>query len=416
MPPAKSKRVHAFATGLLVLMAVLYFLARSLEPGHPGWGWLRAFAEAGMVGALADWFAVVALFRHPLGLPIWHTAVIPSSKDKIAENLARFVQEHFLGPEQIVGRLGGLRVASRFAGWLADRDHAALVAGKVADGLPVLLDKLDDRHMRTFLRESVLSLSDKVPAAPLAGQLVEMLMDSGQHEMLLEEVLVLSKRLLDENEDLVADRIGAELGKVPDLLGLKGVLVRTVAGRIVQNLQDGADQIAGDKSHPFRRRFHDKLDEIARNLRESPEWYAKAEELKQAVLTNPALTGSLDALWSGVKEELGARLGSDASPLRNSLADFVQEAGLRLQEDAEFQEKLDGWIRDGVESLVRNHGHEIGGLIRDTVRRWDGAELSAKLEAQVGSDLQFIRINGTLVGGLVGLALHGIGHLISLIR
>ncbi len=409
----KSKAVHALATGLLVLMAALYALARSLEPGHSAWGWVRAFAEAGMVGALADWFAVVALFRHPLGLPIPHTAIVSKRKDRIAENLARFVQEHFLGPEQIVERLGRLRAAERFAGWLAERGHAERVAEKVADGLPALLDKLDDRHMRAFLRESVLSLSDKVPAAPLAGRLVEMLMDSGQHEALLDEGLAVSKKLLDENEDFIAGRIEAELRKVPDLLGLKSLLVRKAAARIVRNLQDGADEIAKDPGHPFRRRFHDKLEEVGHRLRESPEWHEKAEDLKRAVLTNPALTGSLDALWGGVKEELAARLAvGHPSRLRSRLADFVQEAGLRLQEDAEFQEKLDGWIREGVESLVRKHGHEIGGMIRDTVRRWDGQELSAKLEAQVGADLQYIRINGTLVGGLVGLALHGIGHVL----
>ena len=413
MSPPNSKGVYALATGLLVLMAVLYALARSLESVHPLWSWVRAFAEAGMIGALADWFAVVALFRHPFGWRIPHTAIIPNSKDEIAENLANFVQVHFLGPEQIVERLRRLRVADRFAGWLAERDHAELVADKIADSLPALLDKLDDRHMRSFLRESVLSLSDKVPAAPLVGRLVEMLMDSGQHEALLDEGLIVSKKLLDENEDFIAGRIEAELRKVPDLFSLKTIFVQKVAGVIVRNLQDGADEIAKDPRHPFRRRFHDKLEEIGHRLRESPEWHEKAEELKQAVLTNPVLTGSLDALWSGVKEELAARLAVDhSSRLRSRLADFVQESGLRLQADAAFQVKLDGWISDGVESLVRSHGHEIGSLIRDTVRRWDGHELAAKLEAQVGADLQYIRINGTLVGGFVGLLLHGIGHII----
>lgn len=413
MPSPNSKGIYALATGLLVLMAALYALARSLESAHPLWSWVRAFAEAGMVGALADWFAVVALFRHPLGWRIPHTAIIPNSKDQIAENLARFVQEHFLGPEQIVERLRRLRVAERFASWLAERDHAELVAEKVADGLPALLDKLDDLHMRSFLRESVLSLSDKVPAAPLAGRLVEMLMDSGQHEALLDEGLIVTKKLLDENEDFIAGRIEAELRKIPDLFSLKTIFVQKVAGMIVRNLQNGADEIAKDPHHPFRRRFHDKLEEVGHRLCDSPEWHEKAEDLKRAVLTNPALTGSLDALWSGVKEELAARLAVDhSSQLRSRLADFVQESGLRLQADAEFQEKLDGWIRDGVESLVRSHGHEIGSLIRDTVRRWDGHELASKLEAQVGADLQYIRINGTLVGGIVGLLLHGIGHLL----
>lgn len=413
MPPPNSKGVYAVATGLLVLMAVLYVLARSLESAHPLWSWVRAFAEAGMIGALADWFAVVALFRHPFGWRIPHTAIIPNSKDEIAENLARFVQEHFLGPDQIVERLRRIRVADRFAGWLAERDHADLVAEKIADGLPALLDKLDDRHMRAFVRETVLSLSDKVPAAPLVGRLVEMLMDSGQHEALLNEGLIISKKLLDENEDFVAGRIEAELRKVPDLFNLKTVFIRKVAAMIVRNLQNAADEIARNPRHPFRRRFHDKLEEIGHRLRESPEWHEKAEELKQAILTNPALTGSLDALWSGVKEELAARLAADhPSRLRSRLADFVQESGLRLKADAEFQEKLDGWIRDGVESLVRSHGHEIGSLIRDTVHRWDGNELAAKLEEQVGADLQYIRINGTLVGGFVGLLLHGIGHLL----
>ncbi len=393
-------------------MAILYVIARSQETREPLWGWVRSFAEAGMVGALADWFAVVALFRHPLGLPIPHTAIIPRSKEKLASNLARFVEQNFLGPEQIVERLKKHRIAERIVGWLAEKDHAEILADRVADHLPALLDTLDDRHMRSFLRDSVLSVSEQLPLAPLTGQLIDILMESGRHEILLDEGLSMAKKLLHENADLISNRIKVELKILPERSILRSVLTVILTRKVIQTLQQGADEISKNPDHPFRQRYHQKLEEFSRRLRESPEWQEKAEFIKISLLTNPALIDSLDSLWNGVKKELIHRLSEeDESGLQTRMAEFIQNAGQRLQEDTIFQAKLDDWIRSGVSSLVRRHGDEIGNLIRDTMGRWDGKELSEKLEQQVGADLQYIRINGTLVGGLIGLILHWIGGL-----
>lgn len=409
----QKSRIYGLATGLLIVMALLYVLARYLEPTHAAWSWVRAFTEAGMVGALADWFAVVALFRHPLGCSwIPHTAIIAKRKDKIADNLASFVQEHFLGPEQIMARLDRMQITSRLSEWLAQRDKAEIVSGHIADALPRILNALDDSHMRRFIRESVESLVGKVPVAPLAGRMIDILMERGWYVDFFENGLRFGKHMLDENVDLIANRLAMEMAKVPDFLGLKRILIQTAAKKIVSNLQNGIDEILRNKKHPLRSRFFLKVSEAGRKLRESPEWYESAENLKRTILNHPTLIGSLDSLWGEAKVALEENLKSSKSSIRNRITEVLQETGLRLQKDKQFQTKLERWIHDGLNYLIQNHGGELGNLIRDTMNRWDGAELSEKLEAQVGPDLQYIRINGTLVGGLVGIALHALGLLL----
>lgn len=415
-PAPKRKKIYLIATGLLLFMAVLYTIARSLESRYPWLAWVRAFSEAGMVGAIADWFAVVALFRHPLGLR-WlpHTAIISTRKDQIADSLANFIQNHFLSPSQIIDRLKKFKVAERFSDWLTDQEHADQIATKITETLPSILDVLDDRHMQTFLQESIFYMVNRVPVAPLAGRMLDMLMESGQHEELLNEGLRVSKHLLDEHIDLVEDRIAFQLKMVPDLpvLGpLKQIFIEKTAQKIVSNLQSGLDDIMMRPDHATRVKILNKLSELSVNLKNSPEWHARVEELKQSILSNPALINSLDTLWEGLKNELRKYLAVTPSPMQPRLSKIIQDIGKRVKNDPAFQGKIDGWIQDVVESLVRTHGHEVGNLIRETVERWDGEELSRKLEEQVGSDLQFIRINGTLVGGLVGIVLHALGLLI----
>lgn len=394
-------------------MAILYALGRTLESQHPAWGFLRAFAEAGMVGALADWFAVVALFRHPLGMSwIPHTAIIPRRKNQIGDNLAKFVQEHFLGPAQITARLAKVNLSEKLAVWCSAPGHAESVANKIAEGLPGLVNALGDTDMQRFLKENLLTWAQRIPLEQWGGKMLGMLTETGRHQDLLEQALRFTKTLLDDNVPMVEERIAGELEKVPGLFGLKTMFVKKTAAKIVSNIQQTLDDIVDDPFHTLRLQFDDKVNELARELPESPAWHERAETLKRELLSNEALLQSLEAVWTGLKRELLADLAREDSAVKAQITRGIREIGSALAKDPAFRDKLDGWIRDAAAYLVRSHGHEIGSLIRDTVHKWDGDELSAKLEAQVGADLQFIRINGTLVGGMVGIVLHALGLLV----
>lgn len=396
------------ATGLLIAMAGLYVTVRSCEGPHPAWGFVRAFAEAGMIGGLADWFAVVALFRHPLGLPIWHTAVIARSKDQIADNLARFVEENFLGPVRITARLAKLQLAGKLAVWLGRAENSARVAHAVAAALPGVIDALDDHDMRRFVRDNLTSIGEKIPLALLGAKMLTALSGTGYDVQLLEQGLRLTKTLLHDNLGMVEERIAAELEKVPGLFGLKAMFVKKTAHKVVNNIQGSLDAVLADTEHPLRHQFQDKVRGFAEDLASSSEWHERAESLKQELLSHQVLLGAVESLWDAFKRELIEDLARRDSWVRDRLTSALSDLGKGLARDEAFREKLDTWILQAAGHFVKSHGHEIGNLIRDTVHKWDGREMAAKLEEQVGPDLQRIRISGTIVGGLVGLALHAL--------
>lgn len=414
MPPPPSspaRRLHLLATGLLALMAGLYVLGRSLEGHHAAFGFLRAFAEAGMVGALADWFAIVALFRHPMGIPIPHTAIIPRRKDQIADSLARFVEENFLGPAQISAKLAQLGLVRRAAAWLTPPGHAELAAEKLTGLLPIVLDSLDDRDVKRFLRESLAAQARRLPLAPLGSRLLRLLVESGHHQELFTEILRAAKALLAGNVEFVEERIANELRKVPGIFGLRSMLVKGTAKKVVSNIQNSLDEILGHPEHRIRGQFDGKARELLEDMLASPRWEARAEALKDELLSNEALLGSFEAVWDGLKEWLEEDLAHEDSAVKAELARALRELGHQLERDEALAGKLEARLLEAAEYFTRSHGHEIGNLFRETVGRWDGAQLAEKLEAQVGADLQYIRINGTLVGGLIGIALHAIGLL-----
>lgn len=408
------RSTRSLATGLLVVMAVVYVGARTGEAHYPALAWVRAFAEAAMVGALADWFAVVALFRHPLGLPIPHTAVIPRRKKQIGDNLAAFIQENFLTAENIAARLRRADLVRRTADWLSGEANAATIARKLTAAAPRLLEALDEDGMRRFLRDQVVLQIRRIPLAPLAGRLLGILSENGRDQELLDQALRVVRLAVGENKPLITAKIAEELAVVPDFPGvteLKGALCRSLAGRIVEKVQGTLDDILADPDHVVRSQFDARLAAFVAELGASPELAARAEQLKESFLGNATLTGSLEALWSAVRHEIVTDLADADSRIHRQLTGVIRQVGVAVAADAAFQQRLDAWMLHTLRSLIEAHGHEVGALIRETVDRWDGREVAEKIESQVGSDLQFIRINGTLVGGLVGLTLHALGVL-----
>ncbi len=397
------------ATGLLVAAAVLFVVTRWFESRYAWLGFVRAFAEAAMVGGLADWFAVTALFRRPLGLPIPHTAIVPTRKDRIGRSLGMFVQRNFLSPEVVGAKLRAARVGEKAARWIADPLHARMVARQVAAGLSGAAEVLRDEDVQGFVERSLVTRARKVQVAPAMGRILNLLTADGRHQELLDEALRLATRFLSENEEMIRDRIAAEApwwmpGAVEDRIHEK------VVAAVERTLQD----VAANPDHELRERFDEAVRGFAERLRTSPATIARAEAIKEDMLQHPAVREYANTVWSDVKAALGRYATADLEGGEGSGALAAVERGLvslgnAVLADPALTAKVDAWVLDATLFVVEQYRSEVSALIESTVAGWDPAATSRRIEIQIGRDLQFIRINGTLVGGLVGVLLYTIG-------
>ena len=407
------------ATGLLVAAAVLFLIARAVEVAHPWVGYIRAFAEAAMVGGLADWFAVTALFRHPLGLPIPHTAIVPSRKDRIGRSLGQFVQANFLAPAVVGAKLAAARPGERLARWLVAPGHARLVARQAASALSGAAEVLRDDDVNAFVERSLVSRLRKVQAGPLLGRALSLLTADNRHQELLDEALRITARGVSDNQDVIRARIAAEApwwvpGAVEDKLHQK----------IVDGLEGTLRQVSADPSHPLRARFDEAVRNFAERLRTSPETIARAEAVKEEMLAHPSVREYAGGIWGDVKAALARQAevlgrgdgGAGAEHAPNAVERALVTLGESVLADPSLAAKLDGWIVDAVLAVVDQYRDEVSELIEGTVQGWDPTATSQRIEVQIGRDLQFIRINGTLVGGLVGVLLYAIGQVLERVR
>jgi len=393
------------ATGLLVVMAVA-FVVITVFGDNTGWtGYAQAAVAASLVGGVADWFAVTAVFRHPLGVPIPHTAVIVERKDKFGETLGAFVQENFLSSDAMTARLREAHLARRLGDWLGDRAHAETVARHVADAAVQLADMLRDEDVQGVLHEQLRRGFETVPLAPLAGKVLRGATEEGRHQELFDAVLRGVGRSLDENRETLRSRFEEESPWwVPT----------AIDHRIFDRLLDGFcsffDSINADPNHELRTRLDDWIAQLAERLEHSPEYRVRGEQLKGELLDHPELRDWLGSLWVDAKAALRSQAADPESELQQRLADAIVAAGRRLGSDPALAEKVDDVIEWGVRYVGEHFHAEIAGLVSGTLARWDAEETSRKLELLLGPDLQFIRINGTVVGGLVGLGIHFAGN------
>jgi uncharacterized membrane-anchored protein YjiN (DUF445 family) len=395
------------ALGLLLMAALLYMLASAMHARHPAWGYLAAFSEAAMVGAMADWFAVVALFRHPLGLPIPHTAIIPSNKDRIGENLSHFIVVNFLTTEQVLQRLVRLDVAARLARWLANPAHARQAADHAAEALRYALGTLDDERVRHFFRSTVLDQLDRLDVALLGGQILDVLTVDRRHEVLLDALLrKLAGRLdNDELKERIAEVIATEV-KFLRLVGMDHAAGRYAASKLVSGGIRLLGEMAGDPAHPLRIEFDQFMSGFVVRLKEDPELRARVEAIKRDLLASPAIAAYLQSLWGDVVAWLQSDLMSEHSTLRTRAAMAVQMVGEKLQTDAPMQAWINEQLMLAAPRWIERYREDIRLYIVGRVAQWNAQEMTDELENNIGRDLQFIRINGTLVGGLVGLVIH----------
>ena len=396
------------ATGFLVATTVLFLLVTLLTDSTGFWGYVQAMAEASMVGGLADWFAVTALFRHPLGIPIPHTAVIVDRKDEFGRTLGEFVQENFLSAGVITERVRNARLVQRSAEWLSNPDNARQLSGHAADLAVGLADLVNDEDVHRLVDDELAAAVERLPVAMLAGRGLEMMTAENRHHELFDAILRGLERFLDESRETLRARFAQEAPWwLPD----------AVDDRIFDRLFEGVSRLLGDVNRnpndEVRKQFDAWLASLIDRLEHSPEMQDRVDELKREVLEHPQLREWSGSLWGEVKEVLREQAAEPESELRKRIADGVQALGHRLCDDEALRAKANQMIEDGVAFFAEHFHDELAELISGTVERWDASETAQKLELLLGRDLQWIRINGTVVGGLAGLVIHAIAQALA---
>ncbi|MBI4934478.1 MAG: DUF445 domain-containing protein [Actinobacteria bacterium] len=403
---AGMRRMKALALGLLVFVTIVFLVARWLEEDHSWVGYIRAFAEAAMIGALADWFAVTALFRHPLGIPIPHTAIIPNRKDQIGESLGEFVQTNFLTQEVLHERLDQAHIGRRLGTWLSEPTNASKAGSAVADALRGSLEVIDDRDVGAALQGMIERKVRDTPIAPLIGRAIDVGMDGGHHQRLLDATLSGLGNFLDDNRNTFRDRLRTESPWwVPE--GIDDRIFEKIYTAVHSFIGD----IGRDPNHPMRRSIDERMLAFAERLKTDPGLVAKLEELKGELLEHRDVQAWLQSLWGEVKQSTLIATDDPDSELRRRIDRSLMRLGSRLVAEPELQAKVDDWVRRAAGYVVDHYRGEVADIISSTVAKWDGKATSERLELQVGRDLQFIRINGTIVGGLAGLAIYSLTQL-----
>jgi uncharacterized membrane-anchored protein YjiN (DUF445 family) len=398
-------RMRRNATGLLGLAAVVFVVSRLLEQRFAWMSFLRATAEAAMVGGIADWFAVTALFRYPLGIKIPHTAIVPTRKDKIGGSLGRFVERNFLSPEVLATRLRSAKVAERVAEWLQRPESAERLARHATEAIGVMVRSLDDREVEALIERQLTSRLGEMEVTPLAADVLSLYLAGNRRQELLDGTLALIDRLLDENKDQLRERIEREIPWwVPAPIDEK------IYQKIFSATEGALHDVRYDHDHPFRHRFDELVSTSVEKLKSSPDVIAKGESLKEEFLDSSAIPAFSQKLWADLKDTLLPAPG-ERSDLTLPIERAIMRFGESLLADEALMAKINGWLEGAVIHAAEEYRHEVATLIESTVARWDPEDTSRKIELQVGRDLQFIRINGTLVGGLVGLVIHTISVL-----
>ena len=396
----------AFLVGATVIFAVAWWFE---SRGAPEWvGYVRAAAEAGMVGALADWFAVTALFRRPLGLPIPHTAIIPTRKDVLGGSLSEFVGANFLAEPVVRDKLSRVEVSRRLGAWLSQRDNAERVTAELATVLRGAVAVLRDEDVQAVLEQAVVRRVIAVPWGPPLGKLLGQVLEDGSHHKLVDLMCDRVYEWVRDNHAtvlrVVSDRAPTWSPKFVDAM---------LADKVYGEVLSFAWAVKTDSTHPMRLALDRFLLEFAEDMRTDPVIMERAEQVKHQMLEHPAVQNVIGSAWEHVKKMLLDAAEDSSSELRRRVTDGLASLGERLTGDDALRGKVDRWVSDAAAHVVVNYRDEITGLISDTVRRWNAEETSRKIELQVGRDLQFIRINGTVVGALAGLVIYTVAHLVT---
>ncbi|MFF0202202.1 DUF445 domain-containing protein [Streptomyces sp. NPDC005017] len=401
------RRMKLTATGMLLFVAVVYVLAEwASHEGAGAWaGYVAAAAEAGMVGALADWFAVTALFRHPLGLPIPHTAIIPTKKDQLGVSLGEFVGENFLSEDVVRGRLRSVGISSRLGAWLAEPEHADRVTAELATALRGALTVLRDSDVQAVVGEAITRRADAQEIAPGIGKMLQKVVADGGHRRVVDLVVSRAHDWLVLHGDSVMDAVqGGAPGWTPRFVDKK------VGERVYKELLRFCAEMRDMPSHPARGALDRFLGDFASDLQSDTDTRARVERLKGEVLGRGEVQDLIASAWTAVRSMIVAAADDERSELRLRVRASLLSLGTRMATEPRLQEKVDRWVEGAAVHVVTTYRKEITSLITDTVAGWDAEHTTRKIEANIGRDLQFIRINGTVVGSLAGLLIYTVSR------
>ncbi|MFJ6652949.1 DUF445 domain-containing protein [Microbacterium sp. NPDC091313] len=401
------RTMKAVALGALVFMAVLFAVSFAFQERYAWLQWVRAAAEGGMVGALADWFAVTALFRHPLGLPIPHTAIIPRRKDEIGRSLGEFIETNFLSAPVVRGKLESTAIAARLGAWLSEEPHAERVATEAAAAAGGVLRALSDDDVRDVIEDLAREHLLAPDWGPSLGTWLEKVVASGAHTGAVDLAADSIATWLAANQEAFSGLVSRRLpGWVP------GIAHRLVDDTVYRQAVSFVDAVRADPQHPARHAVDGYLHRLADNLQHDPATIGRLEDAKAAVFDSPRVRALASEAWATAKNGLLAALADPASGLRRRAVQALVEIGGRLSSEPALQRRVDTWVTDAAVFVVERYRHDIASVITDTVERWDPAETTEKIELLVGRDLQYIRLNGTIVGALAGVSIFSVAELL----
>jgi uncharacterized membrane-anchored protein YjiN (DUF445 family) len=403
MTEDRGRAMRRTATAMLVLMAGIFVLAHLMEDAHPAWGFVAAFAEAAMVGGLADWFAVTALFRHPLGVPIPHTAIVPNNKDRIGEQLALFLKDNFLTPSVVARRMRRFDVAGAIGRFLVQPSGGQ---GRMREGaarlFAMILESLDDERLGGNAKTMVANRLRDLDVAPLLGQAIEAAIAENRHVPIIDGIVRWAANILDANEEVVRAMVYERANNFMRWLAIDDRL----SDAIISGLRKLLVQMEGDPHHPLRDQANEGFVRLAFDLQNDPEMQSKVDRFKHDMIENPAVADWLDGLWEQAREALLRAARDPDKAMEGRFGEALRDLGKTLQEDLQLKRAINGFARRATVGAVADYGDSIVTLVSDTVRGWDTETVTLRLENAVSRDLQYIRMNGTLVGGLVGLVIH----------
>jgi uncharacterized membrane-anchored protein YjiN (DUF445 family) len=411
----RNKRI---AGGLMVFAAILFVIAR-VQKGIGYWEWVAAFAEAAMIGALADWFAVVALFRHPMGVPIPHTAIIPNKKNTIADSLAEFIRDKFLATEALVAKLRVLNPAERLSVYLSSEKNAAGVASGLTRVITDTLDFIDDDRVRKIIHAAISNRIEKVDFSTSAGRILDFLRKDNRHQAVLDEVL---KRLaawlaIPESQGKIATAIDKwvnnEYPMLSRMIPNRDIFMQGAGEKIANKLNAFIQEVNADPGHELRNKFNDTVTDFIYRLKHDPILRSRIDDAKREIVNNPALSGYIDNLWLDLKTWLRDDLGREDSKIRDKVSEAAKGLGRTLSKSKDLKDSMN----EHLEMLVRNNADGLrtgfAKHISGTIKQWEDDDFVSEIELSIGSDLQFIRMNGTLVGGMIGLLIHTVSLMLG---
>ncbi|QBO57710.1 hypothetical protein NBC122_00878 [Chryseobacterium salivictor] len=392
-----------FATGLFVLMAIVFVMMTILEKKNPAhWiGYIRAFSEAAMVGALADWFAVTALFNYPLGIKIPHTNLIENSKERIGDNLGNFVVDNFLSPQNIRPYIQKIKVSHFVGDWLSKERNQENLMKEVSGIILNILNKLDDTEVVNFIGKKAKEMAEDLKINEIIGNGLEYILDKKDHQRFITNLSKQIKEYVLNNQEMVKERVKSE-----SYFLIPKFVDNNIADKITSGLSKFFEEVELDQNHSLRHEITQKLYSFSKEIKTEDKWVSEFRNVKNDFLKDEKILQYSTDIWNSIKKSLMKELEEENSALKNYIRKNLNELSQNLQTDEVFQNKIDHWIRVTAYKYILKNTHQFGALISSTVGKWEGKDLSKKLELEVGKDLQFIRVNGTLVGGLVGLIIY----------